>query len=117
MAMKHRHALDNRIGEVQDHVHRATVWNIYGIQPRWMLKGDAVFCISQEVHLMYVERMQFGGSIDNAPMLISTYANAGHRTCVGRKLAAIDVEAVFVLGEGYDEVRCNFLQRLWVDQL
>src|SRR5260370_13324570 len=50
-------------------------------------------------------------------MLISTYASACHRSCIRRKLAAIDVEAVLVLREGDNEVRCSLLQRLNVDRL
>src|ERR1700686_1102931 len=50
-------------------------------------------------------------------MLISTHAGAGHRTCVRSILAAIDVEAVLVLGEDDSEVRSSLRQRFNVDRL
>src|SRR5260370_34363800 len=117
MAVKDGHPLNPRVGEVHDTVDGTAVWNIHSIQPRRMCERGAVFCIGQEVDLVYVERMYFPSSVDNTPMLISTYASACHRTCIRRKLSAIDVEAVLVLREGDNEVRCNLLQQLNVDRL
>jgi hypothetical protein len=74
-----------------------------------MRERDTVFRISNEVDLVYAERMRFGGLADNAPMLISAYASACRRTCSGLKLAAMDVEAVLVSREPDNEVRCTLL--------
>ena len=57
MTMEYRHALDDGIGEVQDHVNEAAIRNIHGVQPRRMRERHAIFCIGQKVHLVYVERM------------------------------------------------------------
>jgi hypothetical protein len=59
MAMKYGHALDDWVGEIQDDIHRATIWNIYGVEPRRMRKRDAVLRVGEEVDLVYVEGMEF----------------------------------------------------------
>src|SRR5882762_8386259 len=105
MTMKYGHSLDDWVGKDQEDIHAAASRDIYSIQPLRMCERHAIFCVSQKVHLVYVERMQFGTSINNAPMLIRTHAGAGHGTCVRRILAAVDVKAILVLGEGDDEVR------------
>src|SRR5882724_1791222 len=117
MAVEHRHALDDWVGEIQHDVDRAVKWNIHGIQPCWMRKRRTVFSVSQKVHLVNVEGMQLGRLVDNPPALIGTHADAGHWISIGRELMVIDVEAVLVLGEGDNEVRCETLQRLDVDRL
>ena len=117
MTMEHRHALDGGVSKIQDDIDRTVIRNIHGIQPRRMRERNAVLCIGQEVDLVYVEWMEFGSSIHDTPMLINTYANACHRTCVGRELASIDVKTVLVLREGDNEVRCSLLQRLNVYRL
>src|SRR5271169_5776802 len=103
MTMKYRHTLNDGVGKVQDDINGAAIRNVHGIQPRRVWERGAIFCISQEVDLVYVERMQFGGQVDNTPMLISTYASGYHRTRIHSELAAIDVEAVLVLREGDNE--------------
>src|ERR1700730_1394333 len=50
-------------------------------------------------------------------MLISTYPSACHGPVIRRKLAAINIEAFLVLGEGDNEVRGALLQRRNVDLL
>src|ERR1700680_2069264 len=82
-----------------------------------MRERHTIFRIGEKVHLVDVERMQFGGCVESAPTLICTYAGAGHRTCVRLILATIDVEAILVLGEDDGEVQFSFLQRLYVDRL
>ena len=57
MTVKYRHALDYRIGEVENHIHRAVVRNAYGIQPRRLRARDTVCGIGQKMHLMYVKGM------------------------------------------------------------
>jgi hypothetical protein len=61
MTMKYRHTLNDGVGKVQDDIDGATIRNVHGIQPRGVRERDAIFCISEEVDLVYVERMQFGG--------------------------------------------------------
>src|SRR5437879_4066000 len=97
MAVKYRHALDDGVGKVQDDIHGAAMRDIHGIQPRRMGKRDVIFGVGQEMHLMYVERMQLASVIHDTPMLMSTNPRGGHRTCIGRELAPIDVETVLVL--------------------
>ena len=82
-----------------------------------MSERHSVFCISQEMDLVYVKRMQFPSLVENAPVLISADTSARHRTGVGRKLAAIDVEAVLVLRKRDSKLRHCPLQRLNVDAL
>ena len=36
MAMKYRHTLNDRVGEIQDDVHVPGIRNIHGVQPRWI---------------------------------------------------------------------------------
>src|SRR5580693_8516295 len=117
MTMKNGHTLNDGVGKVQDDIDGATVGNVHGVQPRGVRERDAIFCISQEVDLVYVERMQFGGQVDNTPMLISTYTGGCHRTCIHSELAPIDVEAVLVLRKGDNEVRCSLRQRLNINRL
>src|SRR6266481_5705654 len=112
MAMKHRHALDDWVGEVHDDVNGSAKRNVHGIQPCRMRKRNAILRVGEEVRLVYVERMQFGSPIDNTPMLISTYAHACHWTLIHRKLAAVDVKGILVLGEDGSEARSNLLERL-----
>ena len=107
--MKNRHTLDDRIGEVQDDVNGAAVRNIHRIQPLRVRERDAVFCIGQEVNLVYVERMEFGCLVDNTPMLISADASACDWSCIRRKLPPVDVETVLVLSERDNEVRRSHL--------
>src|ERR1700733_7546124 len=117
MTVKHRHAFDDGVGEVQNDIHGTGIRNIPRIQPLRMREGHTILRIGQKMHLVYVERMQLGGSIEDSPMLISTYAGAGYWTCVRRVLAAVDVEAILVLGEDDGEARRSLLQRLYVDRL
>ena len=117
MTMEYGHAFDDWVCKIQDDINGAAIRNIHGIKPRRMRERGTVLCVSQEVDLVYVERMEFSSLVDNSPMLISTYANARHRTCIRRELAAIDVEAVFVFCEGDSEVRCGLLEWLNVEQL
>ena len=53
--MEDRHALDDRIGKVQDYIHRSTVGNIHGVQLEWLRQRGAVFREGKKVDLMYVE--------------------------------------------------------------
>ena len=55
--MKYRHTLNNGVGKVQDDIDRAAILNVHGIQPHRVKERDAIFCIRQEVDLVYVERM------------------------------------------------------------
>src|ERR1700675_2588990 len=96
MTMEYRHALDDRISEVQDDIRGAAIRNIHGIKPHGMRERDPILGVGQEMDLVYVEGMEFGGRVENTPMLISTYANASHRTRLRRGLAAVDDKAVFV---------------------
>jgi hypothetical protein len=57
MTMKYRHTFDNGVGKVQDDIHGATKRNVHGIQPHRMRERNAVFRISQEMDLVYVEGM------------------------------------------------------------
>ena len=57
MTVEYRHALDDGVGKVEDDIHGAAIGNIHGIQPRRMREPHAIFCISQEMDLVYVERM------------------------------------------------------------
>ena len=66
---------------------------------------------------MNVERMQLGSGVDNTPMLIAADLGGRHGCRIRRKLAAVDVEAVLVLGKGNHEVWCGFLQRLNINWL
>src|SRR6267154_2127248 len=116
MTMKYRHALDDRVGEVQDDINRAAIRNIHRIKPRGIDKLCAIFCIGKKMDLVYVERMQLSSLINNSPMLVSAYTSAGHRTRIRRKLAAIDVKPVLVLRESDRKVRHRSLQRLNVDE-
>src|SRR5258708_39690177 len=97
--MKYRHAFDDGIGKVQDDIDAAVIRDIHGIQPDRVRDLDAVFRIGQKVNLMYVKGMQLGSSVHDTPMLVCTDASARHWTFIHRKLSAIDVEAVLVLGK------------------
>jgi len=55
--MKYRHALDDRVGEVQDDINGATIRNIDCVQPRGMREKHSIFCIGQKMHLVYMEWM------------------------------------------------------------
>src|SRR5260221_3661094 len=105
------------VSEIQDDIYIAVIRNIYSIQPLGMLERDSVFCIGQEVDLVYVKRMEFSALVDDPPMLIRTHASGCHRTRVRLKFAAIDIKAVLVLSERDGEIRRPFLQRLHVDWL
>src|SRR5258706_9528129 len=117
MAVKYRHAPDDRVGKVEDDVNGTAIRNIHGIQPGRMRERYAVFRIGQEMNLVYVERMKFTCLVDNTPMPISTDASARHRTRNRRILPAINIETVFVFCEGNGEVRWGLLQSLNVDRL
>src|SRR5207247_6904960 len=56
MTMEYRHALDDGVGEVQNHINGAAIRNIHGIQPRRMRERHAIFCISQEMYLVYASQ-------------------------------------------------------------
>jgi hypothetical protein len=39
MAVKYRHALDDRVSEVKDDIHRSAIWSVDSIQPRGVVGG------------------------------------------------------------------------------
>ena len=116
MAMEDRHTFDDGISEVQKHVNGATVRDVYGVQPRWMGQGRTVFSVCQEMNLMYVEWMEFSTLVHHTPMLIGPDPDLHHGSGIGRKLLAVDVEAVLVLCEDDLETRRGFLQSLNIDR-
>ena len=67
---------------------------------------------ARKVDLVYVERMQFRGCVDNPPMLIRTDASARHRAGISCKLPSIDVETVLVFREKDSKIRCSLFQTL-----
>src|SRR6266566_5927763 len=117
MTMKYRHAFDDGIGEVQNHINRTLIRNIHCIQPHRVCERAAVFGIGQKMHLVYVEGMEFSSFVDDTPVVKSAYPSGRHWRCIRRKLVAVDVEAALIFRENDREVRCNLLQRLNVDRL
>src|SRR5215471_6558676 len=65
---------------------------------------------------MYVEWMEFSTLVHHTPMLIGPDPDLHHGSGIGRKLLAVDVEAVLVLCEDDLETRRGFLQSLNIDR-
>ena len=57
MTMKYRHASYDGVSKVQDDIDSAGVGDIHGVEPRRIGEWNAILCVSQEVHLVNVERM------------------------------------------------------------
>lgn len=51
MTMEYRHAFDDRVGEVQNDINGAAIWNIHGIKPRSIRERNAILRVGQEVDL------------------------------------------------------------------
>ena len=69
MAVKDGHALDHRIGEIHDHVNRAAVGDIHGVQPQWVCNRLVVFGVGQEMDLW----MCIGCSSDEALTILQCW--------------------------------------------
>src|SRR5579883_2422654 len=66
--------------------------------------------IEEEMHLVYMERMNFMGPTNDAPMMIPARPNTRHGRIVGTEPFAVDIEALLVLCEGDSEIRRLFFE-------
>src|SRR5579871_979301 len=110
--MKYRHAADYRLREVHDQIDSPTIWNIDSVEPLRRRQANSIHRVDKEMHLVNVKWMEFGGAIDNAPVLHGPDAHSEHRRGIHRELFAVDVEPVFVFCEQDREVGRARLQLL-----
>src|SRR5712692_11612235 len=97
MAVKQRHAADDRIGEVHDDVNRAADRHVNGVEPTRIREWAIILQDKKKMNLVNVHRMEFAAVVDDSPVLISSDLRANHRLPVRRVLLTIDVEAFVVL--------------------
>src|SRR6266550_2085260 len=105
MTVEERHAANDGISEIHHEIDRTAIGDIHGIDPYWIFHRFIIDGIRQEVDLMNVKRMHFSGWIQHAPMLQRTDIHRQHWTCIHLEFLAIDVETLFVLGEGHSKLR------------
>ena len=57
MTMEHGHALDDRIGEVEDYIHGTSIRNIHSVEPHRLRELVVVFGVREKVDLVYMKGM------------------------------------------------------------
>src|SRR5437879_7203255 len=105
MTVEKRHAANDGIGKIHNQIYRATVGDIHGIKPYWILHWIFADGIYEKVDLMDVKRMDLFGCVDYAPVLQRTDIHCKHRAGIHFEFLAIYIEALFVFGEGDNELR------------
>src|SRR6266446_10456669 len=105
MTVEERHAANDRISKIHNQIHRAAVGDVHGIDPYWIFHRLFADGIYQKMDLMDVKRMHFSGWVHDAPVLQRTDIHRQHWTCIHFEFLAIDIEPLFVLGEGHSELR------------
>src|SRR5947208_3420751 len=99
MTMKYRHAFDDGIGEVQDHVNGAAIRNIHGIQPRRMRERPAPIANRTAIsRLRTVARVSSRFAALPQAIISTRPANTirtvAARETTGRVLSFIDASAI-----------------------
>jgi hypothetical protein len=110
MAVKQGNAADDWISEIHDHVHRTSRLDVDRVEPLGGTGWDGVCRVHLEVNLVNMKRVNLAAAIYHGPVMKCADRNRDHWRCIWLILAAIDVEAVLVLGEYHGEIRSALLQ-------
>ncbi len=109
--MKEGHAANDWISEVHDHVHRAFDRHVDRVEPFPLQFGPIVCGTEQEMDLVDVKRMNLMRLIHNSPVLIRAHADTRHWGILGTVLLAVNIEALFVFGEGDRKISSSLSYR------
>ena len=115
--MEHGHAANDWIREIHDDVSGAACGNVDSIQSCWIRDADPVFLVGKEMRLMDVHGMKLSCGVHNSPVLVCANLGSYHRLCIESEFLAVDIEAVFVLGECSYKISRGILNPIQLDKL